>query len=64
MVQRGGQPSVWVVTESIAAARPVTLGTDRLDQVEVKTGLAPGEAVVLNAPATVTDRGRVRVRGT
>ena len=64
VVQRGGQPSVWVVTESIAAARPVTLGTDRLDQVEVKAGLAPGEAVVLNAPATVTDRGRVRVRGT
>jgi len=64
VVTRNGQPSVWVVTGGVAASRQVTLGPDRLDQVEIAKGLAPGEAVVLNAPETVSDGGRVRVRGT
>jgi hypothetical protein len=29
----------------------------------VKSGLAPGEAVILNAPDTLVDHGRVRIRG-
>ena len=41
----------------------MTLGAERLDQVEVRSGLAPGEAVILNPPAGLTDRGRVRVKG-
>ena len=53
IVQRGGQTAVWVVTDGVASARNVTLGADRLDQVEVKSGLAPGEAVIINAPAAV-----------
>jgi RND family efflux transporter MFP subunit len=61
--QRGGQASVWIVTNGVATSRVVTLGADRLDQVEVTNGLAPGEAVILNAPTTLTDRGRVRVKG-
>jgi RND family efflux transporter MFP subunit len=63
IVQRGGQTAVWVVTDGMASARNVTLGADRLDQVEVKSGLAPGEAVIINAPAAVVDRSHVRVRG-
>jgi hypothetical protein len=63
IVQRGAQTSVWVVTNGIAATRNVTLGPERLDQVEVKSGLAPGEAVIINAPDTVLDHGHVRVRG-
>ena len=63
IVQRGGQTAVWVVTDGVASARNVALGADRLDQVEVKSGLAPGEAVILNAPAAVVDHGHVRVRG-
>lgn len=63
IVHRGGQTSVWVVTGEVAASRNVTLGPERLDQVEISSGLAPGEAVVLNAPAGVTNGGRVRVRG-
>jgi RND family efflux transporter MFP subunit len=63
IVERGGQTTVWVVTDGAASARVVTLGAERLDQVEVKNGLVPGEAVILNPPAGVTDHGRVRVRG-
>ncbi len=63
VVERGGQASVWVVAGGVATLRTVTIGQARLDQVEVSKGLAPGEAVILNAPAGVVDRGRVRVRG-
>lgn len=63
VVQRDGKPTVWVVTGEVAASRTVTLGPERLDQVEILSGLAPGEAVVLSAPAGVSDGGRVRVRG-
>ena len=38
VVQRGGQPSVWVVTESIAAVRPVTLGTTGWTRSKSKRG--------------------------
>ena len=61
---QGGQSIVWVVSNGIAARRAVTLGADRLDQVEVKSGVVPGEMVVVNPPAGLTDRGPVRVKGT
>lgn len=63
IVHRGGQTAVWVVTGEVAASRDVTLGPERLDQVEIASGLAPGEAVVLNAPASITNGARVRVKG-
>jgi HlyD family secretion protein len=59
----GGQPVVWVVNNGTAARRNVTLGRDRLDQVEVKSGVVPGDAVILNPPAGLADRGPVRVKG-
>jgi HlyD family secretion protein len=62
VTDQGGGPAVWVVTGGTAARRPVVLGADRLDQVEVRTGLAPGEAVILNPPAGLTDRQRVRIK--
>ena len=34
----------------------MTLGAERLDQVEVRSGVVPGEAVILNPPAGLTDR--------
>jgi RND family efflux transporter MFP subunit len=63
VAQRGGQTVVFVVTNGLAVMRPVVLGPERLDQVEVKNGLAPGEAVVLNAPETVQSGAPVRVKG-
>ena len=63
VAEQGGRPTVWVITGVTASRRAVTLGKDRIDQVEVRSGVAPGEAVVLNPPPTLTDHGRVRVKG-
>jgi len=64
LTEVAGQPHVWVVTNRTANRRPVTLGPERLDQVEVRSGVAAGDAVILNPPATLTDRTMVRVKGT
>ena len=60
--EQNRQPIVWVVTDGNAARRPVTLGADRIDQVEVKSGVVAGETVIINAPAGLADRARVRIR--
>jgi RND family efflux transporter MFP subunit len=64
VTEQAGQPVVWVVSGGTAARRAVTLGPERLDQIEVKSGVVPGDTVILNPPAGLTDRGLVRVKGT
>jgi len=64
IAESAGRPHVWVVTAGTASRRPVTLGSERIDQVEVRTGVVPGEAVIVNPPPTLADRGLVRVKGT
>ena len=63
VTDHNGTSVVWVVTGTTSARRPVVLGRERLDQVEVKSGVAPGEALVINPPPTLTDRGVVRLKG-
>jgi len=63
VADHAGQPTVWVVTGGTASRHGVTLGAERLDQVEVKSGLVPGDAVILNAPPALADGARVRVKG-
>jgi RND family efflux transporter MFP subunit len=63
VVERDGQSIVWVVAGGAVSRRVVTAGAVRLDQVEVRNGVAPGETVVVNPPATLVDRGLVRVKG-
>lgn len=63
VAERAGQQVVFVVTNGLAVMRPVMLGAERLDQVEVKNGLAPGEAVIVNAPETIQSGGHVRIKG-
>ena len=63
VTEQNGQSVVWVITGNAAARRPVVLGADRIDQVEVKSGVAAGEMVILNAPAGLGDRALVRVKG-
>jgi RND family efflux transporter MFP subunit len=58
----GGQPRVWVVAGGAATSRSVVLCADRLDQVEVRSGVAPGEVVIVNPPAGLRDHAVVRVR--
>jgi RND family efflux transporter MFP subunit len=62
IVEQGGQTSVWVVSGATASRRAVALGPERLEQVEVRSGVVPGETVIVNPPATLSDRSRVRVR--
>ena len=63
VTDQGGTSIVWVVTGGTAARRPVTLGRERLDQVEVRSGVVPGDALILNPPAGLADRGLVRLKG-
>jgi HlyD family secretion protein len=63
IVVQNGQSAVWVVRESTATRRPVTLGRDRLDQVEVASGVLPGETVVLAPAPGLTNPTLVRIKG-
>jgi len=64
VTEREGQAIVWVISGGVASRRVVTVGPVRIDQIELRSGVAPGEAVVLNPPVTLVDRGVVRVKGT
>jgi RND family efflux transporter MFP subunit len=64
VTEQDGHSQVWVVTGGSAVRRPVTLGADRLDQIEVRSGVLRGDAVILNPPAGLADRALVRVKGT
>ncbi len=64
VAEQNGQSFVWVVTDGSATRRPVTLGAERIDQIEVRSGVVPGEALIVNPPAGLTDRMLVRVKGT
>jgi HlyD family secretion protein len=59
----GGQTAVWVVSGDTASRRPVVLGAERIDQVEVKSGVLPGDAIILNPPPGLADQAVVRVKG-
>ncbi|MBI3492830.1 MAG: efflux RND transporter periplasmic adaptor subunit [Acidobacteria bacterium] len=63
VIEQNGQQIVWVVSGGSVKRRVVTLGPERLDQVEVKSGVAPGETLILNPPGGLTDRAVVRVKG-
>jgi RND family efflux transporter MFP subunit len=62
VLEQGGQTTVWVVSGATASRRVVTLGPERLDQIEVRSGIIPGEALIVNPPATLADHARVRVK--
>ncbi len=59
-----GRAVVFVVSQGRATARGVSPRPLDADRVAVSGGLAPGEQVVVVAPATLKDKVRVRVRGT
>jgi RND family efflux transporter MFP subunit len=60
---RDGKPTVFLVREGKAVARPVVPGTDRQDQVVIKDGLVGGETVILRPPSDLKDGDPVRVKG-
>jgi HlyD family secretion protein len=63
VTEENGQSIVWVISGGTSVRRAVTLGSERIDQIEVKSGVVPGETVALNPPAGLIDRGIVRVKG-
>jgi len=60
VVQGGGRSSVWVIENGRVSARSVELGDTRDDQVEIRSGLAGGESVVVAPPAGLKNGARVR----
>jgi len=63
ITEQNNQPFVWVVAGGTASRRPVTRGADRLDQVEVRSGVSAGDAVIVNPPAGLQDSTLVRIKG-
>jgi len=63
IAEQNNQPFVWVVAGGTASRRQVTRGAERLDQVEVRSGLSAGEAVILNPPAGLQNSALVRIKG-
>jgi len=63
VIESNGQSIVWILTGNRVAHRAVTLGPERIDQLEVKSGVMPGETMILNPPAGLADGSLVRVKG-
>jgi RND family efflux transporter MFP subunit len=53
---------VWLVDEGKAFRRDVATGITGTEKVEVLSGLAAGDAVIVNAPEDLEDGDKVRVR--
>ena len=62
VTEQNGKPYVWVVTGGTAVRREVALGPDRIDQVEVKSGVVAGDTLIMNAPAGLTNGAPVKIR--
>ncbi len=51
---------VWLVDAGVARQHPVTLGSERGDKVDVKSGLSGGETVIVSPPAALKDGAKVK----
>jgi hypothetical protein len=60
VVRSDGAAKVWVVDRGKVAARPIVIGREDEDHIEVRSGLAGGESVVLAPPQDLRDGARVR----
>ncbi len=60
-IQGGDQPAVRVVVNDAVQVRPVTLGLVQGDRVEVRSGVAAGERVVVLGPEALATGTKVRV---
>jgi RND family efflux transporter MFP subunit len=62
VAERGQLRAVMVAENGVARTRLITTGERRGEQVEVLSGLTPGEKVIAPAPANLADGARVEVR--
>ena len=58
---RNDKPFIFVITENVAALRPLELGLGDDRKVEVKTGVQPDESIVISGQATLRDKDAVRI---
>jgi RND family efflux transporter MFP subunit len=63
VTDRGGRRVVFVLTGQRVALREVVLGLGDDEVVEIRSGVEPGDRVVLRCHETLTDQTRVRVTG-
>ena len=61
VVRSSSGAAVWVVEEGRARRVTVDVGTTRGDRIEIRQGLAGGESLVLQPPATLKDGVRVEL---
>jgi RND family efflux transporter MFP subunit len=61
VVTKDGKSIVYVVKGDIVVATPVVIGEKMGDLVEVREGLTPGLAVVLNPPRNLKNGARIKV---
>jgi RND family efflux transporter MFP subunit len=57
-----GRPIVFVVKQDRVERRAISVGLETGDQIEVRSGLAVGERVVTDGPATLKDGDKVKVQ--
>jgi RND family efflux transporter MFP subunit len=62
VTQQGQLSSVLVIADGIARTRMVRTGEERDGEVEILTGLSPGERVMASRSADLTDGARVEER--
>lgn len=62
LFRRGGRWAVFKVEHGRARLQPVEIGQDNGDMAEVRSGLKPGDRVVLHPSQSVSDGARVRER--
>ncbi len=63
VTDRGGRPVVFVLRQQYVAQEAVELGLGDDERVEVRTGVAQGDLVVVSGLETLTDKMPVRVTG-
>jgi RND family efflux transporter MFP subunit len=65
LVREGGGPAeaqIFVIQAGRAQRRPVTLGAEQPDAVQVSAGLQPGDVVVLDPPAALASGAPVQAQ--
>ena len=63
VTDRGGRPVVFVLRQQYVSQQPVELGLGDEERVEIRSGVAQGDLVVVSGLETLTDNMAVRVMG-
>ena len=62
LVEKDEGNSIWIIKDGTASLTPVKIGISDGLTVEIKSGAAKDDQVVLNPPAELKDGSKVRVK--